>query len=255
VERVVDDIIRSGGNRFYFIDENLIGDPQYSEQLFKALIPLNIKWIGQSTISISRRKKLLKLAVKSGCQGMCFGLESVSEIQLKKLKKSIKKVKENEEAIRVIRDHGIYFHPSIVFGFDTDTEEVFDDTLEFLSRNRIASASFNILTPYPGTRLFQQFEQEGRLLTKDWNNYDHGTVVFEPKNMGPRKLAEERLRVRKEFFGWASVSRRLPACLDHPFIMLSLNLAGRVNTKRGLQELDPKMETILNERVRPTATC
>jgi radical SAM superfamily enzyme YgiQ (UPF0313 family) len=252
---VVEDIIRSGGNRFYFVDENIIGDPAYSRELFNALIPLKIKWIGQSTISISRRKDLLKLAVESGCQGMCFGLESVSESQLKMLKKSIKTVTENEEAIRIIRGHGIYFHPSIVFGFDTDTDAVFDDTLEFLTRNKIASASFNILTPYPGTRLFARFEAGGRLLTKDWNHYDHGTVVFKPKNMSPRRLAEERLRVRREFFGWPSVSRRFPSCLDHPFIMLSLNLAGRVNTKRGLRELDPKMETILNGGVHPTAAC
>lgn len=254
VERVTEDIARSGGNRFYFVDENIIGDPEHSRNLFERLIPMKIKWIGQSTISISRRKNLLKLAVRSGCQGMCFGLESVSEYQLRKLKKSIKTIEENEEAIRIIRGHGVYFHPSIVFGFDTDTEAVFDDTLEFLTRNRIASASFNILTPYPGTRLFSQFEEEGRLLTTDWNHYDHGTIVFKPKNMTPRKLAEERLRVRREFFGWPSVSKRLPANLDHPFIMMSLNLAGRINTKRGSRELRSKMNEILEgQRLAPEA--
>jgi len=246
VDRVVEDIERSGGNRFYFVDENIIGDPAYSRKLFQALIPLGIKWIGQATISIARRPELLRLAARSGCQGLCFGLESVSEHQLRKLRKSLKSIEENEEAIRTIRGHGIYFHPSIVFGFDTDTEAVFDDTLEFLTKNRIASAAFNILTPYPGTRLFKRFGEEGRLLTTDWDHYDHGTVVFKPKNMSPRKLAEERLRVRREFFGWPSVTRRLPANLDHPFIMLSLNLAGRVNTKRGGRELGPKMDAILN---------
>jgi radical SAM superfamily enzyme YgiQ (UPF0313 family) len=254
-EKVVEDIVQSGGKRFYFVDENIIGDPDYSHDLFEALIPLRINWIGQATISISRRKELLKLAVKSGCQGMCFGLESVSEFQLRKLKKSIKSIEENEEAIRIIRGHGVYFHPSIVFGFDTDTEAVFDDTLQFLTRNKIASASFNILTPYPGTRIYKQFEEEGRLLTTDWDHYDHGTVVFKPKNISARKLAEERLRVRREFFGWRSVSRRISASLDHPFIMLSLNLAGRANTKRGLKELGPKMDAILNGRVRPAAAC
>jgi radical SAM superfamily enzyme YgiQ (UPF0313 family) len=253
VNDVVRDIERTGGERFYFVDENIIGDPDYSIKLFRALIPLKIKWIGQATISISRRAELLKLAVESGCQGMCFGLESVSENQLRKLRKSIKSIEENEEAIRIIRDHGIYFHPSIVFGFDSDTVEVFDHTLEFLNRNKIASASFNILTPYPGTRLFEQLQEEERLLTTDWDYYDHGTVVFKPKNMSPQRLAEERLRVRREFFGWPSVGRRLPANLDHPIIMLSLNMAGRANTKRGLRELRPKMDAILNGAAPPAA--
>src|SRR3990172_8193142 len=190
VEKVVEDIIASKGKKFLFLDDNIIGHPKYAKELFKALIPLKIKWVGQASVSFVKDTELMKLAAESGCIVLFFGLESVSTSTLSKMRKSIKDLTDNEEAIKKVRDFGIVFHASMVFGFDDDDRSIFDETLEFLMKNRIASVTFNILTPYPGTRIYNKFKEEGRLLTEKWQYYDHNTVVFKPKNMSPQELLE-----------------------------------------------------------------
>ena len=213
ISLVVDDIKQSGSKIFLILDDNVTGHPQYSKALFKALIPLNILWVGQSSISLAKDKEMLKLCQKSGCKALFFGLESVSPSSLAGMKKSLKTIEENEEAIKTIQDNGISFHPSLVAGFDTDTKAIFDDTLSFLERNKIASMHLNTLTPYPGTRIYKKFKEEGRLLTEDWRYYDHGTVVFKPKNMTPTELAEGCYHVKKEFFSLSSILKNIPSLL------------------------------------------
>jgi len=161
-------------------------------------------------MSLAKDKEMLKLCQKSGCKALFFGLESVSPSSLVGMKKSLKSIEENEEAIKIIQDNGISFHPSLVVGFDTDTKAIFDDTLSFLERNKIASMHLNILTPYPGTRIYESFKEEGRLLTENWRYYDHGTVVFKPKNMTPTELAEGCYNVKKEFFSFSSILKHIP---------------------------------------------
>ena len=235
VEKVVRDIQASKGNVFLFLDDNIIGKPTYSKELFKALEPLKIRWVGQASISFVNDSELMRLAAKSGCGGLFFGLETVSPHALKRMKKSIKELSENEEAIKKVKDYGIIFHASMVFGFDEEDTSVFDDTLEFLMKNKISTVSFNILTPYPGTRIYETFRQEGRLLTRDWKYYDHCSVVFMPKNMTPLELYEGHLRVRKEFYKMSSIARRSTGGLSHPLLYLAMNLAYRKNVKEDLK--------------------
>lgn len=213
ISMVVEDVKQSGSKLFLILDDNVTGQPRYSKRLFEALIPLGITWIGQSSISLAKDQEMLKLCRESGCAMLFFGLESVSPLSLMGMKKSLKSIKENEEAIKVIQDNGIAFHPSIVLGFDTDTKAIFDDTLEFLLRNKIPTTTLNVLTPYPGTRIYQRFKEEGRIISDDWNHYDHKTVVFQPKYMTPRELAEGYYYVQREFYSFSSLFRRIPFLL------------------------------------------
>jgi radical SAM superfamily enzyme YgiQ (UPF0313 family) len=231
VPNVVRDIAESKGKFFLFLDDNIIGDQKYAKELFQALIPLRIKWVGQASVSLVNNKDLIRLAVQSGCEALFFGIESVSETQASSLRKSLKSTKETEEAIRKIKDHGIYFHPSLIFGFDDDTRDTFPATLDFLMRNNVSSASLNVLTPYPGTRTYERMASEGRLLTDDWKYYNHTTVVFEPKTMSPFELQAGRLWVSTEFLKWGSLLKRLPHHLDHPFYHLFLNIGLRQSHK------------------------
>jgi radical SAM superfamily enzyme YgiQ (UPF0313 family) len=109
---------------------------------------------------------------------------------MQSLRKACNSIAETEEAIGIIQDHGIAFHPSIVLGLDTETPAIFYDTLEFLHRNRIPSPILNVMTPYPGTRIHERLEEEGRLISDDWYYYDRKCVVFRPKNMSPEELRE-----------------------------------------------------------------
>jgi radical SAM superfamily enzyme YgiQ (UPF0313 family) len=179
----------------------------------------------------------MRLASRSGCKGLFFGLESVSQTQLNKMRKAIKDVEKIGEAVRKIKDFGIYFHASMIFGFDSDTKDTFTDTLDFLEKNRISSASINVLTPYPGTEVFRSFKREGRLLTEDWRYYDHSTAVFQPKNMSAFELQAGRLWVMKQFTRMSSTLRRLPDHLDFPLLHLAMNLGFHSACRRELLEL------------------
>jgi radical SAM superfamily enzyme YgiQ (UPF0313 family) len=228
VNRVMQDLENANAKRVMFLDDNIVGDPRYAESLFDALIGTGIQWVGQASVSFVRNEKLLKKAAASGCKGLFIGLESVSEKKMARMQKSMKTQVETAAAIRRIMESGILFHASMVFGFDDDDLSIFDETLEFLFRARMASATFNILTPYPGTVLFDQFKAEGRLLTEDWRDYDHCTPTFRPKQMSVDQLMEGYQRVRGSFYGLRGIAQRLPANWRTPLLYLIANLGQRV---------------------------
>jgi radical SAM superfamily enzyme YgiQ (UPF0313 family) len=234
VSMVVEDIKQSGSKTFLILDDNVTGHPEYSKELFEALIPLGIQWVGQSSMSLAKDKDMLKLCRLSGCGALFFGLESVSLSSLRGMKKTLKSIEETEEAIKIIQDNGIAFHPSIILGFDTDTEAIFDDTLEFLARTKLPTMTLNVLTPYPGTRIYQRFKDQGRIISHDWSHYDHHTVVFQPKNMTPQELAAGHHYVQSEFYSFSSILRHIPFLfrvspinLRRIMLFLLLNFAGK----------------------------
>jgi radical SAM superfamily enzyme YgiQ (UPF0313 family) len=234
VSMVIEDIKRSGSKAFLILDDNVAGHPEYSKQLFEALIPLGIQWVGQSSVSLAKDRNMLKLCRQSGCAALFFGLESVSPASLIGMKKTLKTIKETEDAIKIIQDNGIAFHPSIILGFDTDTKAIFDDTLAFLARTRLPTMALHVLTPYPGTRLYRRFKEQGRIISGDWSRYDHRTVVFLPKNMTPEELAAGHRYVQSEFYSFSSILRHMPSLLSvspinlrRSLVFLLLNFAGK----------------------------
>jgi radical SAM superfamily enzyme YgiQ (UPF0313 family) len=229
VPNVVRDLKESGGKTYIFLDDNIMGKPAYAKELFRAIKPLKIRWAGQSSISFVHDTELMQLAAESGCSALFFGLESVSETQLKTMRKSLKEIKQVEEAIKKVKGMGIHFHASLVFGFDNDTPAIFPETLEFLQKNKIGTASLNVLTPYPGTKIYEQFKCEGRLLTTNWRYYDHSTVVFKPRGMTPYELQTGSMWVRQEYTKLGAILKRLPGNLSHPLLHLALNLGARKN--------------------------
>jgi radical SAM superfamily enzyme YgiQ (UPF0313 family) len=251
VSMVVEDIKQSGSKAFLILDDNVAGHPEYSKQLFEALIPLGIEWVGQSSISLAKDKEMLRLCRQSGCAALFFGVESVSPASLIGMKKSLKSIDETEEAIKIIQDNGIAFHPSIILGFDTDTKAIFDDTLEFLARTRLPTMALHVLTPYPGTRLYRRFKEQGRIISDDWSHYDHRTVVFQPRNMTPEELAEGHRYVQSEFYSFSSILRHIPSLLSvsplnlrRALVFLLLNFAG----KHVAKYLGPSLDRADNRR-------
>jgi radical SAM superfamily enzyme YgiQ (UPF0313 family) len=233
VSKVVEDIKQSGSKNFLILDDNVTGHPVYSKELFEALIPLGIQWVGQSSISLAKDKDMLKLCRLSGCGALFIGLESVSLVSLTGMKKTLNSIEETEEAIKIIQDNGIAVHPSIILGFDTDTKAIFDETLEFLARTKLPTLALNVLTPYPGTRIYRRFKEQGRIISDDWSHYDHHTVVFQPKNMTPRELSEGHQYVQGEFYSFSSIVRHIPLLLRvspinlrRVLLFLLLNIAG-----------------------------
>jgi radical SAM superfamily enzyme YgiQ (UPF0313 family) len=224
VDNVVRDVKESGGKNFMFLDDNIIGDPRYAKELFTALKPLKISWVGQASIFLLvKDDELLRLAAESGCKGLFVGIESIKEAQMSSFRKSFNSLQGLENALTKMRKAGIFVHASMIFGFDEDTKDVFDETVKFLIKNKVHTVSFNVLTPYPGTKTFRKMKEEGRLLTDDWKYYDHSTVVFQPKNMTPVELMVGKIRAGKKFYGAWSTFRRLLGNLRHPAIYMAMN--------------------------------
>jgi radical SAM superfamily enzyme YgiQ (UPF0313 family) len=239
---VVEDVKLSGRKYHLILDDNVVGRPDYALELFKALKPLRIFWVGQSSMSLANREDLMRAAHDSGCRGLFFGMETVSEESMKRMKKCFRDLKDMADAVKRIQAAGIGFHASVVFGFDTDGPEIFDDTLDFLIKCRAHSATFNILTPYPGTAIYENLKREGRLFTEDWQHYDHTTVVFQPARMTPRELAEGQHRVRRAFYRLGSILKRLPHHMKSPVLFMAVNLAHRFAARRARIPLAPGAE-------------
>ena len=244
VDRVMQDIENSKTNRFMFLDDNIVGNPAYATELFNALKERHIQWVGQASISFSKNEELLKLAYDSGCRGLFFGLESVSEEKIKRMSKAMRSQAETIDAIKRIQGTGILFHASLVFGFDDDDVSVFDETLEFLHKTRIPSATFNILTPYPGTDVFDQFKKENRLITENWEFYDHCTLTYHPKLMSVDALYEGYQYVIDNFYSFGSILQRFPANIKRAGLYTVINTgmknslgASRAESKKRLDIL------------------
>jgi len=207
-------------------DDNIASDVEYAKTLFKALTPHRKWWSSQASIHAAQDDEFLELAARSGCKQLFLGLESISQASVNEVHKGFNRVADYARAIERIHSHGIAVQAGIVFGFDNDTPAIFGATLDFLEAAGVQNATFNILTPFPGTRLHQRLEAEGRILTRDWSKYNGRVdVVFRPRQMSPEELLAGYRYANRRFYSWTSVCRRLSRSpVELPWT-LPLNLA------------------------------
>ena len=197
------------GSIVAFVDDLHNSHRAYCRELWQALKSLNIKWGCQSTLFLGDDPEMVKLAADSGCVSVFVGMESVSEDSLDETNKGFNQVRKFEDQIKMFHDHGIMVNPGIVFGFDNDDESVFETTHEFLVKNQVELAYFNVLTPLPGTALFERYNREGRIFDRDWAKYDGKNVVFYPSRMTPEQLQEGFFWANHELYSWPSILHRL----------------------------------------------
>jgi len=229
-----------------FVDDNIVGNRKYARELFTALIPLKIKWGSQGSLTMAKDDELLKLAMMSGCVSMFVGIESLSDETLKAANKKINKVSEYEESIRKIHDHGIMINAGFIFGFDTDDEGVFERTVRFVQKNRIALPTYHILTPLPGTKLFHKLQDQGRIFDYDWGKYNSGNAVFYPKLMTPETLQEGYFWAFHETYKISSIARRVLHPQPRLFPRLALNYGYRRIVERSPEGKVPRFSKIFN---------
>ena len=213
VEEVVEDIRRSGRRHIFLIDDNLFVDHEKARKLFEALIPLRVAWSCQVSIDIARDEKLVRLMARSGCISALIGFESLHPESLREVKKGWNlKWQSYDQAISVFRRAGIMLYGTFVFGCDSDTTDVFDDSIEFAIRNRFMLANFNPLTAMPGAPLYERMQREGRLLYDHWwldPDFRYGDATFSPMNMSADRLTRECFMARMKFNSLRSIASRL----------------------------------------------
>jgi radical SAM superfamily enzyme YgiQ (UPF0313 family) len=192
-----------------FVDDNIIGNLKYAAELLKALVKEKIYWSAQSSVNIVRNLSLLKLLRKSGCKGLFIGFESVSQNSLREAGKSQNRAREYKKAISILHDHGITVQGAFIFGFDSDDKSVFDQTVDFCFDSKIDLVQFALLTPFPGTGLFEGLHKENRILTYDWSKYNMSNVVYQPSQMSPEELREGWEDAYRRFYGRLPILRRI----------------------------------------------
>ncbi|MBI5244719.1 MAG: B12-binding domain-containing radical SAM protein [Elusimicrobia bacterium] len=175
---------------FMFIDDNIIADPEYARRLFKAMIPLGKRWISQCSIKIADDPELLALARSAGCLGLFIGIETTSASGLAAMDKGFNEPGRYLRRVRAIRRSGIGVQAGIIVGLDTDDVSAFERTLRFLQEAPFDALQLSILTPQPGTPLFEDFDKAGRILDRDLSHYDFRHTVIRPKRMTPSELQE-----------------------------------------------------------------
>lgn len=209
VDAVVEDLVRRKARRAIFIDLNLISDKAYATRLFEALVPLRIQWYGLSTTLLCDDTALLDLAAASGCRGLLMGLESISNTALKGSHKAFNNPEDYPRIVHELHKRKIALQGCFVFGLDDDTPDVFQKTAEFAVRCAIDLPRFAIVTPFPGTGLYNELAAQDRIFTRNWELYDGQHVVFHPAQMTVDQLQKGTERAWKHAYSWTNMTRRL----------------------------------------------
>ena len=226
VEEVVAEYASFRGKVIIFWDDNISADMHYAKALFRAITPHRKWWSSQASVRAGQDEEFLELAARSGCKQLFIGLESISQASMNEVGKRFNRVDEYARLIERIHAHGIAVQAGIVFGFDSDTPAIFDQTVDFLEECGVQNATFNILTPFPGTALFRRLEAEGRILTRDWRKYNgRAHVVYLPRQMSCEELLEGFQRAVRRFYSVGSIRRRLLRSPVQIGWALPLNLA------------------------------
>lgn len=232
VDHLIDEMKTIKTRTLFFTDASLTINPAYSKALFRAMKELNkhAECFGNINV-LARDDEFLNLAHDAGIFNWYVGVESISQENINAAGKGTNKVENYSKAIRKIKDHGMMITGFFMFGFDGDTQETFDKTLQAIYDWDLDDVSFSIITPYPGTRLFQRYEKEGRIISYDWSRYTEGYVNYKPKNLSEAELKAGIERMGLDFHSYPRLVQRAFSNIHYsPFrmiIKLPRNLIGR----------------------------
>ncbi|MEE9614243.1 MAG: radical SAM protein [Thermodesulfobacteriota bacterium] len=238
VKEVIDQVRKFDSKHFYFLDDNIAGNPKYAKELFRQLIPLKRTWGSQAAITMAKDPELLDLYAKSGGKFAYIGFESLSEKNLARMHKSWNSPEGYGEAIRKIHAAGIGVVGGFIFGLDDDDKSVFKSTFDFIMENNLTAAHFNILTPLPGTRLYDDLEKEGRIIDRDWARYNMIEIVYRPVCMSAEELMDGYNWINRNLYSWKNVLKR---CAGEPWGLLYKVMANLNYRRKAMKMPEPKM--------------
>lgn len=211
MEAVLQDIKAVRSKHIMFIDDNFAGNPAWLREFLNRLIPLKLKWNAAVSLNALCDAGLLDLMKRSGCQGLFVGFESIQAASIQNVHKIQSNTDIYEKAVKMAHDRGIMINASFVFGLDGDTPETFRATLDWIVKNKIESVTSHILTPYPGTELYDRLKKEGRILSRDLSRYNTAHVVFRPAQMSEQELYDGYLWIYRQIYSVKNILKRMPA--------------------------------------------
>jgi radical SAM superfamily enzyme YgiQ (UPF0313 family) len=192
IEKVVEEIAGIENNRLFIVDNSLAQDKQWLLELFEALIPLKKKWVSHPILDDD---EVLEKAAQAGCWYVYQAIFDTSDVIRKR--------------VRQLKDYGIGIEAAVLLGPDNQDVDYIKRLVDFLLEIEIDMSEFSILTPFPHTPVTKQFEEEGRILHRDWSRYTTAEVVFQPKLMTPDELQTMYEYAWKEFYRDMSQSLKM----------------------------------------------
>ena len=209
--QVVDDALaeieRLPGRHLYFLDDHLLGNAKFAGGLFEGMRGMDRVFQGAATVDSVLRGDLIEKAAEAGLRSLFVGFETFSPANLKQSNKKQNLEKDYIKAVNRLHSLGIMINGSFVFGLDEDDKDVFKQTVEWGVKNGITTATYHVLTPYPGTRLFKDMESQDRILTRNWDLYDTRHVVYKTMNLTAAELKSGYDWAYKEFYSWPNILR------------------------------------------------
>ena len=227
IEDVLADIRATGQRHILFIDDNFAGNRTWTKMFLHTIQPMGLMWNAAVSMDVAKDPELLDLMRDSGCRSLFIGFESIHPGSIHSVHKQQNDMTLYEQAVREIHRRGIMINASFVFGLDGDTPETFQATLDWIVKNRIETVTSHILTPYPGTVLYDRMQAEGRLLTDDLSRYNTAHVVFRPKGMTPEELYQGYLWIYRQIYSLKNIIRRRPAAREQRMTYWLFNLLYR----------------------------
>jgi len=207
VDRALSEISSLPGRHLYFLDDHLFGNPFFASELFEGIRGLDRLWQAAGTVQSILKPGLMEKAVEAGLRSLFVGFETLNPNNLKLQHKYQNLDRDYSKAIQRLHDLGVMVNASFVFGMDEDDSTVFDRTVEWAIEQGIETATFHILTPYPGTVLHENMQREKRILTSNWDLYDTRHTVFSPTKLAPEALEAGYWHAYDEFYKWSSIFR------------------------------------------------
>ena len=200
IDALINEIKNLGSKTILFVDDNFNGNKEHTKELLEALIPLKIKWGAQVTCDFGLDEEMLKLAKKSGCVGVFIGFDSISNQALKNFNKIINNADLYKKSISNIRKNSIMIQGSFIFGNDSDTNNIFKNTLKFILDSKIDAVFLGISTPLPSTKFYSKMKAENRIADFNWENYDYRHCAIKPLNMTCEEILSGIIYIHSQFF-------------------------------------------------------
>jgi radical SAM superfamily enzyme YgiQ (UPF0313 family) len=205
VDAALAEIDRLPGRHLYFLDDHLFGARRFAAALFDGMRGMGRLWQAAGTVNTILLPGLLEKAVAAGLRSLFVGFETLNPANLTEQRKYQNLRRDYAAAVRRLHDLGVMINGSFVFGMDGDDDSVFDRTVDWAIEQGIETATFHILTPYPGTALYRRMAAEGRIAVHDWDRYDTRHTVFRPARMSAADLEDGYLRAYRDFYRWGAI--------------------------------------------------
>jgi radical SAM superfamily enzyme YgiQ (UPF0313 family) len=242
VDAALAEIARLPGRHLYFLDDHLFGDRRFAAALFDGMRGMNRLWQAAGTVNSVLAPALIERAAACGLRSLFVGFETLDPVSLRARCKHQNLRRDYGEVVRRLHDLGVMVNASFVFGMDEDDESVFERTVAWAIEQGIETATFHILTPYPGTGLHARLAAQGRITTADWDLYDTRHAVFRPARMSAAALEDGYWRAYRSFYRWGSI---LQGAAAHASVVGALR---HVAYAAGWKKFEPLWDTVIRLR-------